>query len=164
MGYYDGNTVTGLWNYAQQYAMSDNSYGTTYGPSSVGAINLITGQTHGFSADGEAVPAATGTMIGDPQPAGDKCNSRDSSTSTDPKNQNIGDLLNAKGVSWGWFQGGFADCTAKHSDPRRGERVPTTSRTTSRSSTTRAPRTCSTSARLRSRRSGTTAPRTTSTT
>ena len=28
MGYYDGNTVTALWNYAQRFAMSDNSYGT----------------------------------------------------------------------------------------------------------------------------------------
>src|SRR5215470_6620690 len=26
MGYYDGNTVTALWNYAQHFAMSDNSY------------------------------------------------------------------------------------------------------------------------------------------
>src|SRR5579883_2111799 len=25
MDYYDGNTVTGLWNYAQHFAMSDNS-------------------------------------------------------------------------------------------------------------------------------------------
>jgi phospholipase C len=33
MDYYDGNTVTELWNYAQQYAMSDNSFGTTFGPS-----------------------------------------------------------------------------------------------------------------------------------
>ena len=33
MGYYDGNTVTALWNYAQHYAMSDNSYGTNFGPS-----------------------------------------------------------------------------------------------------------------------------------
>jgi phospholipase C len=36
MGYYDGNTVTALWNYAQGFAMSDNSYGTTFGPSTVG--------------------------------------------------------------------------------------------------------------------------------
>jgi phospholipase C len=32
MDYYDGNSVTALWNYAQQYSMSDNAYGTTYGP------------------------------------------------------------------------------------------------------------------------------------
>ena len=36
MGYYDGNTVTALWNYAQHYAMSDNFYGTMFGPSTVG--------------------------------------------------------------------------------------------------------------------------------
>src|SRR5206468_12962735 len=29
MGYYDGNTVTALWNYAQNFAMSDNFFGTT---------------------------------------------------------------------------------------------------------------------------------------
>ena len=114
MGYYDGNTVTGLWNYAQHFAMSDNSYSTTFGPSTPGALNLVSGQTHGFSVDGEAVPATSGTVIGDPQPSGDACDSRDSSTSTDPKNKNIGDLLNAKHVSWGWFQGGFADCAATH--------------------------------------------------
>jgi phospholipase C len=60
------------------------------------------------------VPATSGTVIGDPQPSGDACDSRDSSTSTDPRNKNIGDLLNAKHVSWGWFQGGFADCAATH--------------------------------------------------
>jgi len=29
MGYYDGNTVTAMWNYAQHFSMSDNSWGTT---------------------------------------------------------------------------------------------------------------------------------------
>src|SRR6201982_3903256 len=47
LGYYDGNTVTALWNYAQHFAMSDNSYSTTFGPSTPGAINLISGQTNG---------------------------------------------------------------------------------------------------------------------
>src|SRR6516225_9891572 len=45
MGYYDGNTVTAFWNYAQNYAMSDNSYNTVFGPSTPGAINLVSGQT-----------------------------------------------------------------------------------------------------------------------
>ncbi len=45
MGYFDGNTVTALWNYAQHFAMSDNSYGTMFGPSAVGALNLIAGTT-----------------------------------------------------------------------------------------------------------------------
>ena len=47
MGYYDGNTITALWQYAQTYAMNDNSYSTTFGPSTPGALNLIAGQTHG---------------------------------------------------------------------------------------------------------------------
>jgi phospholipase C len=51
MGYYDGNTVTALWNYAQRFALSDNSYDTNFGPSTPGALNLISGQTHGFSPD-----------------------------------------------------------------------------------------------------------------
>src|SRR5258708_33221081 len=45
MGYYDGNTVTAMWNYAQQFAMSDNSWGTTFAPSTPGALNLTVGNT-----------------------------------------------------------------------------------------------------------------------
>ena len=33
MDYHDGNTVTALWNYAQHFSMSDDSFGTTFGPS-----------------------------------------------------------------------------------------------------------------------------------
>ncbi|UDY22617.1 phospholipase C [Nocardioides sp. Kera G14] len=47
MSYTDGNVVTGLWNYAQNYAMSDNSWADNFGPSSVGAVNLAAGQTGG---------------------------------------------------------------------------------------------------------------------
>ena len=28
MDYYDGNTVTGLWNHAQHFALNDNSFDT----------------------------------------------------------------------------------------------------------------------------------------
>jgi phospholipase C len=116
MGYYDGNTVTAIWNYAQNFATNDNSFSTIFGPSTPGALNLVSGQTHGFSADGNAVPAATSSVIGDPQPSGDKCDTRDTTTSIDPLNKNIGDLLNDKGVTWGWFQGGFRDCTVTHTN------------------------------------------------
>jgi phospholipase C len=115
MGYYDGNTVTALWNYAQHFAMSDNSYSTGFGPSTPGALNLIAGQTHGFATTSSAV-TANHTVIGDPQPTGDKCDSRDNTTSTDPANRNVGDLLNGHDVTWGWFQGGFADCAASHTN------------------------------------------------
>src|SRR5205085_1476845 len=77
MGYYDGNTVTALWNYAQHYAMSDNFFGTQFGPSTPGAINLVSGQTHGAvpeTAIAWGAEAVThGTMVGDPQPEFDVC-------------------------------------------------------------------------------------------
>ena len=46
MDYFDGNTVTAYWNYAQNFAMNDNSFGSVPGPSTPGAINVISGQTH----------------------------------------------------------------------------------------------------------------------
>ena len=63
MDYYDGNTVTGLWNYAQHYAMSDNSFSTTFGPVHPGALNLVSGQTHGVIA---VNPTGTGTRADRP--------------------------------------------------------------------------------------------------
>ena len=50
MGYYDGNTVTALWNYAQYFALNDNNYHDAVRPVDAGALNLISGQTNGFSA------------------------------------------------------------------------------------------------------------------
>jgi phospholipase C len=47
MDYFDGNTVTALWNYAQHFAMSDNFHGSMFGLSTPGHINLISGNTHG---------------------------------------------------------------------------------------------------------------------
>ena len=119
--YFDGNTVTALWNYAQNFSMSDNSFNTTFGPSSPGAVNLISGQTHGIAASlgdisGDVVD---GTLIGDADPLYDDCGSPDQ---VGLAGRNIGDLLNAKGVSWGWFQGGFADCSVSHSTSNGGVR------------------------------------------
>jgi phospholipase C len=114
MGYFDGNTVTALWNYAQHFALADNFFGTTFGPSTPGAINLASGQTHGVDLahirgdiSGGVVD---GTMIGDPDPYYDDC-SDPSSAQVSFTGRNIGDLLNAKGITWGWFEGGFKPTT-----------------------------------------------------
>jgi phospholipase C len=104
MDYYDGNTVTGLWNYAQHFAMNDNSYGSTFGPSTVGALNLVSGQTHGATPDSIVDVVADGTVIGDPDPTYDDCSK---GTTVAMSGRNVGDLLNADHVTWGWFQGGF---------------------------------------------------------
>jgi phospholipase C len=125
MAYYDGNSVTALWNYAQHFSMSDNFYNTTFGPSSPGHINLVSGQTHGvttkFMPGGQPFPSHTviddagngqGTLIDDSQPFGDDCSSRDQ-VQFSRNNKNIGDLLNAKGITWGYFQGGFKPTTRR---------------------------------------------------
>ena len=104
MGYYDGNTVTALWNYAQHFAMSDNFFGTTFGPSTPGHLNLISGQTNGATPPNLSGDTVDGSVISDPQPTGDVCTSRDNVAMA---GTNVGDLLNNKGVTWGWFQGGF---------------------------------------------------------
>src|SRR5207302_8183617 len=127
MDYYDGNTVTAMWNYAQRFAMSDNSYGTGYGPSTPGVLNLVTGNTYGATCGpqdvvngpqpncgakttqpatpGQSQPQGTGTVYGDPDPMFDTCSG---SGVTAVGGKNIGDLLSAQNVTWGWFQGGFA--------------------------------------------------------
>jgi phospholipase C len=127
MNYYDGNTVTAFWNYAQRFAMSDNSWNTTFGPSSPGAINLVSGNTGtvdpaslslahppSVGPTGDIVPNGQGgySMIADPQPAFDDCSTRDSVIMT---GTNVGDLLNNKHVTWGFFQGGFAPTTPANS-------------------------------------------------
>ncbi|MBV8998839.1 MAG: alkaline phosphatase family protein [Solirubrobacterales bacterium] len=123
MDYYDGNTVTGLWNYAQHFAMSDNFYGTTFGPSAPGAINLTSGDTGGVDMAHTANNPNSGTpnadltpdgkggfsLTNDAQPYWDDCSTRDAVAFS---GQNIGDLLNAQGLSWGWFQGGERPSTS----------------------------------------------------
>ncbi|MDP9073705.1 MAG: phospholipase, partial [Actinomycetota bacterium] len=117
MNYYDGNTTTAMWNYAQHYALSDNSFGTTFGPSAPGAINLISGNTgtvgtmiNGADVNGDTVANGTGgsSVLEDPQPLYDDCSTRDAVSMT---GANVGDNLNAAGLSWGWFQGGFRPTT-----------------------------------------------------
>ena len=68
MDYYDGNTVTALWNYAQNFAMSDNNWDTTFGPSTPGALNLISGQT-GDALRGRPDDRREGARPGQRQPA-----------------------------------------------------------------------------------------------
>ena len=134
MDYYDGNTVTAMWNYAQNYAMSDNSWDGTFGPSTPGALDLISGQTHGVTSydpkTGTTDPKPTaaadsytvvdpnakgvGTVINDPDPVYDDCadtNHTSSNALAGMSGKNVGDLLNEQGVSWGWFQGGFKPTT-----------------------------------------------------
>ena len=111
MGYFDGNTVTALWNYAQHFAMSDNSFSDTFGPSTPGAVNLVSGDTSGATAPkgGADANLADGSVVGDSRPFLDDCSpgGGQSANQLILTGKNVGSLLNDKHVSWGWFQGGF---------------------------------------------------------
>ena len=163
MGYFDGNTVTAMWNWAQRFAISDNSWGTTYGPSTPGALNLVSGQTgnaviHTFKgttkgSTGQLTdttanatiagkffvdpknpttlnvdevgfpqpqPVVVGTLMTDLDPYLDDCGNDHGGTvagaqTVEMTGKNVGDLLNEKGVTWGWFAGGFR--TAAKANP-----------------------------------------------
>jgi phospholipase C len=130
MGYFDGNTVTAMWRYAQHFAMNDNAYTDTYGPSTPGAIAVISGQTNGMLPITSTKPPSTVatstyyindgqggmTLINDVDPATDVCTKGDEVFMA---GRNIGDLLNDAGVSWGGFMGGF-DLTAKNPNGTTG--------------------------------------------
>ena len=131
MGYFDGNTVTAYWNYAQHFAMSDRSFDVVFGPSTPGAINLISGQTNGVvndqNAEGDMVADGDGgfTLISDPQPFGDICSSTSDGV-VHMTGRNIGDLLTEHNISWGFFQGGF-DLNVVNSNGTTGCRRSSTS-------------------------------------
>jgi phospholipase C len=121
LDYYDGNTVTGLWNYAQHFAMSDNSWSDGFGPSTPGAINVTSGNTYGADCgpasavyDSTPCPAAepgepgatpndpggqpasqgSGTTYSDSDPYWDKC-----SYTEDQFNKTTGTYNTAGGAS-----------------------------------------------------------------
>jgi len=119
MGYFDGNTVTAVWRYAQHFAMSDNAYTDTYGASTPGALHVIAGQTNGMRIVATTKPPLTltapsyyiadgqggWTVIRDVDPGYDACSNPTDQVMMTGKN--IGDLLNAAGITWGGFMGGF---------------------------------------------------------
>jgi phospholipase C len=130
MDYYDGNTVTALWNLAQHFTLNDNSYNSQFGPSTPGAINLISGQTNGAVAHGGTTGnIANGTLIGDGEPLFDQCSNASTPLNSDGTpggvtvqmtGRNVGDLMNNAGMTWGWFQGGF---TPSSFDPNQNGRA-----------------------------------------
>ena len=107
MDYYDGNTVTALWNYAQRFSMSDNSHDATFGPTLLGHLNLAAGQTHGAVVSGGGTASvANGTLIGNANAKYEDCGPT-TGAKVAMSGRNVGDLASAAKVSWGFFSGGF---------------------------------------------------------
>jgi len=132
MDYFDGNTTTALWNYAQYYSMSDNNWDTTFGPSTPGALNVTSGNTAGAEArnpswdttdPGQVTTSSDivdGTLYSDEDPYYDGCSDKNHTTDgalASLSGKNIGDLLNESHVTWGWFEGGFAPTSTTNGLP-----------------------------------------------
>jgi phospholipase C len=137
LGYFDGNTVTALWNYAQHFALSDNFFAAMSGQSTRGALNLVAGDVFGaVCRPVSPSPPQASIVFVDGGGTVPECNGPvDSSTIAAPPNgtlgtlvddadpfwdvcsqahntvaltgRNVGDLLNESRIPWGWFQGGF---------------------------------------------------------
>lgn len=146
VAYFDGNTVTALWNYAQHFAISDGYFQTTFGQPTLGAIHLIAADTDGVlcgpqavtygsqppcGAGGDPGPDSTaitapangssGTLVFEADPFWDLCSAADASRRVALSGLTIGDLLDGAGVSWGWFQGGFAPSEDRSCDTRHAQ-------------------------------------------
>ena len=87
MDYYDGNTVTALWNYAQNFALNDNAFGTTFGPSTPGALNVVSG----LGGPG-VVYTTTAAPTDTSDPADTVCDDLDEPPGTMANGQLIGDI------------------------------------------------------------------------
>ncbi len=109
--------------------MSDDYFGTEFGPSTPGALNLVSGDLYGasgMSPSGHPVQSdpgiigtpnarGIGTVYDDQDPYDDGCSDR-SATTLRMTGTNIGNLLNTRHVTWGWFEGGFAPTSRANPD------------------------------------------------
>lgn len=97
MGYYDDTTpgVDKLWSWAQQFALADKYFSSVMGAAPSNQLYMI-------AASNNNNPSSV-------QPAFGPCNQQD------PNSQpytfrNLGDQLNDRNISWGWFHERLGDC------------------------------------------------------
>jgi phospholipase C len=133
MSYYDATSLP-EGKLAQQYVMDDNFFHAAFGGSFLNHFFLVCACAPSFfNAPASAVAKldANGVMTqdGSVTPDGFAVNTTFSVNTPHPStvaaaalmpNQslpNIGDRLNDKNISWGWYSGGWNDAMAGHADP-----------------------------------------------
>ena len=106
MDYYDGNTVTALWNYAQRFAMSDNNFDTDVRTVDARrAQPRVRPDPRRDTGRARRCDRQRHRSTATPIPTFDECSA---GSTIAMSGTNIGNELNARHVTWGWFQGGFA--------------------------------------------------------
>ena len=113
MGYYDGNTVTAMWKYAQNFALSDNSYNTQVRTFVAGRCQPDLGpdeRNHSATLNGthRAPKSRTGRAVSRssamPTLSVTSVQLGDSKSRFD-RNTNVGNLLNTRGTYLGLVPG-----------------------------------------------------------
>ena len=105
MGYFDGNTVTALWNYAQFFALNDNAFATMNGESTRGHINLV--QADAYGALCAPANGKTGKVWVDGGATVPFCDGPVASVMTAaPTNGALGTLVGDADPDWGHLLGG----------------------------------------------------------
>ena len=133
MGYYEGEGTRG-WALAREFALGDRMFHSAFGGSFLSHTWLVCSCALEWpnapadiiaEADGNGVPRKDGQVL----PDGHVVNTSRSiylhkPSETDPSRlvpgqtlPHIGDRLDAKGVSWAWFSGGYDDAMAGKPDP-----------------------------------------------
>lgn len=134
MGYYDLSD-TAHWRLAKEFALGDRMFHSAFGGSMLNHTFLVCSCAFEWPNAPETVVSkldADGRMLKDGavSPDGYVINTARSVFLHAPGNSDtarlvppqtmphIGDRLNSKGVSWGWYAGGYDDALAGHPDPK----------------------------------------------
>jgi len=134
MGYFDISD-TFLWKLARQFTLGDAMFHSAFGGSFLNHAFLVCSCAFRFPNAPESMVAKLddkGNMVKDGQvtPDGYAVNTtrsvylhapsdNDDAKLVPPQTMpHIGDRLDAKGVSWKWYSGGYDDAMAGHADPR----------------------------------------------
>jgi phospholipase C len=133
MGYYD-TSKTELWKLAEQFTLGDAMFHSAFGGSFLNHSFLVCSCAFRYPdapASMVSQVGPDGTMIknGQVTPDGYAVNTSQSVYLHDPKQTDttrlippqtmphIGDRLDAKGVNWAWYSGGYDDAMAGKPDP-----------------------------------------------
>ena len=134
LGYYDATNLP-EGKLAQQYTLADNFFHAAFGGSMLNHFWLIAGATPQWpNAPAKTIAQvdASGALVNDGAvtPDGYLVNTAFPASGPHPATvtdtaqlvapltmPTIGDRLDEKGISWGWYSGGWSDAVAGHPDP-----------------------------------------------
>jgi phospholipase C len=99
----DNIVNTNVPSSSYKIAVTKTSFTMLDGPksSSTFTIKQIETRDMEFNDDGTPTGIVNGTVVGDANPKVDDCSGKGLRMQMTGKN--IGDVLNAKGITWGWF-------------------------------------------------------------